>query len=40
MGDDDDDRVYSGGLPTTTVLRNVLTATVEWSRSRKYKVQG
>jgi hypothetical protein len=40
MGEDDDDRVHSGGLPTTTVLRTVLTATVEWSRSRKYKVHG
>jgi hypothetical protein len=40
MGEDDDDRVHSGGLPTTTVLRTILTATVEWSRSRKYKVQG
>jgi hypothetical protein len=38
MGDDDDDKVYSGGLATTTVLRIVLTATVEWSRSRNYKV--
>jgi hypothetical protein len=40
MGEDDDDRVHSGGLPTTTVLRTVLTAIVDWSRSRKYKVQG
>jgi hypothetical protein len=38
MGEDDDDRVHSGGLPTTIVLRTVLSATVERSRSRKYKV--
>jgi hypothetical protein len=40
MGEGDDDRVHSGGLPTTTVLRIVLSAIVERSRSRKYKVQG
>ena len=40
MGEGDDDRVHNGGLPTTTVLRTVLSATVERSRSRKYKVQG
>jgi hypothetical protein len=37
MREDDDDSVHSGGLPTIIVLRTVLTATVEWSRSRKYK---
>jgi hypothetical protein len=40
MGEGDDDRVHSGGLPTTTVLRTVLSAIVERSRSREYKVQG
>jgi hypothetical protein len=38
MGEGDDDRVHSGGLPTTTVLRTVLSATVERSQSKKYKV--
>jgi hypothetical protein len=40
MGEDDDDRVHSGGLPTTTVLSTILAATVERSSSKKYKVQG
>jgi hypothetical protein len=40
MGEGDDDRVHSGGIPTTTVLTTILSATVEKSRSRKYKVQG
>jgi hypothetical protein len=40
MGEDDDDRVHSGGIPTTTVLRIVLSSTVERSSSKKYKVQG
>jgi hypothetical protein len=40
MGEGDDDRVHSGGLPTTIVLRIVLSAIMEWSSSRKYKVQG
>jgi hypothetical protein len=39
MGEDEDDRVHSGGLPTTTVLRIVLDATVVRSQSKKYKVQ-
>jgi hypothetical protein len=39
MGKDDDDRVHSGGLPTTTVLSTVLAATVVRSQSKKYKVQ-
>jgi hypothetical protein len=37
MGEHDDDRVHSGGIPTTIVLRTVLSATVERSRSRKYR---
>jgi hypothetical protein len=40
MGEDDDDRVHSGGLPTTTVLSIVLAAIVERSGSKTYKVQG
>jgi hypothetical protein len=40
MGEDDDDRVHSGGLPTTTVLSTVLASTVGRSSSKKYKVQG
>jgi hypothetical protein len=40
MGEDDDDRVHSGGIPTTTVLRTVLSAIVERSRSRKYRSTG
>jgi hypothetical protein len=40
MREDDDDRVHSGGTPTTTVLSIVLAATVERSSSKKYKVQG
>jgi hypothetical protein len=40
MGEDDDDRVHSGGSPTTTVLRIVFATTVVRSQSRKYKVQG
>jgi hypothetical protein len=40
MGEGDDDRVHSGSLPTTTVLRTVFSATVERSSSRKYKVHG
>jgi hypothetical protein len=39
MGEGDDDRVYSGGLPTTTVLRTVPSATVVRSQSKKYNVQ-
>jgi hypothetical protein len=39
MGEGDDDIVQSGGLPTTTVLRTVLFATVERSQSKKYKVR-
>jgi hypothetical protein len=39
MGEDDDDRVHSGGLPTTTVLRTVLAARVVRSQLKKYKVQ-
>jgi hypothetical protein len=37
MGEHDDDTVHSGGIPTTTVLRTILSATVERSRSRKYQ---
>jgi hypothetical protein len=37
MGEHDDDRVHSGGIPTTTVLRAVLSAIVERSRSRSSK---
>jgi hypothetical protein len=40
MGEHDDDRVHSGGIPTTTVLRAVLSAIVERSRSRKYQITG
>jgi hypothetical protein len=39
MGEGADDRVHSGGIPTTTVLRTVLSATVERARSRSTKVQ-
>jgi hypothetical protein len=39
MGEDDDDRVHSGGLPTTIVLRTIPSATVVRSQSKKYKVQ-
>jgi hypothetical protein len=39
MGEDDDDRMHSGGLPTTTVLSTVLAATVVRSQSKKYKGQ-
>jgi hypothetical protein len=37
MGEHDDDSVHSGGIPTTTVLRTVLSATVERSGSKKYR---
>jgi hypothetical protein len=37
MGEGADDRVHSGGIPTTVVLRTVLSAIVERSRSRRYQ---
>jgi hypothetical protein len=37
MGEGDGDRVPSGGLPTTIVLRTVLSAIVERSWSRRYR---
>jgi hypothetical protein len=40
MGEHDDDRVDSGDIPTNTVLRIVLSATVERSRSKKYRSTG
>jgi hypothetical protein len=36
MGEGVDDRVHSGGIPTTIVLRIVLSAIVERSRSIRY----
>jgi hypothetical protein len=36
MGEHDDDRVDSGDIPTTIVLRTVLSAIVERSTSKKY----
>jgi hypothetical protein len=40
MEDHVDDSMHSGGIPTTIVQRTVLSATVEWSRSSKYRSTG
>jgi hypothetical protein len=37
MEEHDDGSMHSGGIPTTIVQRTVLSATVERSRSSKYR---